>query len=445
MGKKPGLNKNKKSGIYRKLQKLTGLTAVVVGACLALCGFFYVRYVCKEQVRNELLDVCNAANGLMNEKYPGDYSLMQDDSGAYRLFKGDADISYDYDSVDMLKKLCNADMTLFYGDMRVLTTLKNEEEDRLSGTYANEEISGQVIYDNKNVFVSNADIYGVSYFALYVPLINSEGECVGMLSAGRPVGNTFDYAVYAGLLLFAVSIVIALCSGFICRSEAADISDVLGKETAYLGQVVNGNLRASLDGGILKRDDELGELGRFTVHVQKYIREMTERDTLTRLYTRRIGERKIAHVQNSLEEQGVRYCVCMGDIDFFKKFNDTYGHDCGDLVLRETASIFNESMVGHGFVIRWGGEEFLMIFEDSKPDAALEHLKLMRKKVLDNRLEYDGQSLHITMTFGLVEGDLRDINDIIKEADELLYYGKEHGRDQIVTKDMINMDSDREA
>ena len=128
----------------------------------------------------------------------------------------------------------------------------------------------------------------------------------------------------------------------------------------------------------------------------------------------------------------------MGDIDFFKKFNDTYGHDCGDLVLRDIASIFNEYMLGKGFAVRWGGEEFLIIFEDADLTKALGLLKVLRQKVLDHVIEYESNKLGVTMTFGLVQGDMRDIDDIVKEADELLYIGKQNGRNRIVTPEETN-------
>ena len=160
---------------------------------------------------------------------------------------------------------------------------------------------------------------------------------------------------------------------------------------------------------------------------------MIERDTLTRLYTRRIGQSKINYVKKQLLEAGVKYSVCMGDIDFFKKVNDTYGHDAGDLVLRDVAHIFNENMLGHGFTVRWGGEELLTIFEDADMDKAYKILKDIREKVINHEMDYNGQIIKVTMTFGLTEGDERDIDDIVKEADNLLYYGKQNGRNRIVT------------
>ncbi len=165
---------------------------------------------------------------------------------------------------------------------------------------------------------------------------------------------------------------------------------------------------------------------------------MIERDPLTRLYTRRIGASKVDYTQKLLNEAGVKYCVCMGDIDFFKKVNDTYGHDAGDIVLHDVAHIFNENMLGHGFTIRWGGEEFLIIFEDADLEKAYNTLAKIRELVLAHEMPYGDDVIKVTMTFGLIEGDGRNIEDIVKEADNLLYYGKQNGRNQIVTSREVN-------
>ena len=100
-------------------------------------------------------------------------------------------------------------------------------------------------------------------------------------------------------------------------------------------------------------------------------------------------------------------------------------------------------MIGKGFTVRWGGEEFLTIFEGMNLEKANAHLQKLRQQILDFVFDYNGQSLSVTMTFGLTAGDNRPINDIVKEADNLLYVGKQSGRNRIVTSiDMASMEND---
>ena len=245
-----------------------------------------------------------------------------------------------------------------------------------------------------------------------------------------------SYEIRAILYLFwipIVTIAVMLIGGWVSIIPAKALVNAINKEKKFLDEISRGNLNATIDKDIIERDDELGDMGRFSRGVQKFLREMIERDTLTHLYTRRIGQSKINYVQAQLNSAGVKYCVCMGDIDFFKKFNDNYGHDCGDLVLRGVASVTNEFMLGKGFAVRWGGEEFLIIFEDADLDKAYKLLSILRQRILDYVVNYNGEELKITMTFGLVEGDMRNIDDIVKEADEMLYIGKQNGRNRIVT------------
>jgi diguanylate cyclase (GGDEF)-like protein len=162
---------------------------------------------------------------------------------------------------------------------------------------------------------------------------------------------------------------------------------------------------------------------------------MIERDTLTKLYTRRIGESKLKNTRMGFIEDGIKYQMVMGDIDHFKRFNDTYGHDCGDLVLQTVAGVLNRSMIGKGYAVRWGGEEFIIVYEDMDFEKAYEHLKEVREKVISEVVEYKGELLSITMTFGIVPGTEDELDNIIKSVDNLLYIGKEGGRDRIVRYD----------
>ncbi len=125
--------------------------------------------------------------------------------------------------------------------------------------------------------------------------------------------------------------------------------------------------------------------------------------------------------------------VAIGDIDHFKNINDTYGHECGDEVLRRLSELFKTQMKGIGRVARWGGEEFLFLYENMNGDDAWNELSKLQLKI--NRLEvpYGDQILHVTMTMGLTEYDTHiSLDENIKQADDKLYKGKNSGRNRIV-------------
>ncbi|MDD6811151.1 MAG: GGDEF domain-containing protein [Lachnospiraceae bacterium] len=154
-------------------------------------------------------------------------------------------------------------------------------------------------------------------------------------------------------------------------------------------------------------------------------------DALTGLYNRRKAQEYMAEILNPANASCASICIC--DIDFFKNVNDKYGHDMGDMVLQKISHTMKTFLNGKCFIARWGGEEFLLVFPNSNGDEAHFLLEQLRSKIKALQFDTRQGTFSISMTFGLTEYDFHtDIDSIIKEADEKLYMGKEHGRDQIV-------------
>lgn len=154
-------------------------------------------------------------------------------------------------------------------------------------------------------------------------------------------------------------------------------------------------------------------------------------DALTGLYNRRKAKDYLENLIASGRSYNISLCIC--DIDFFKKVNDNYGHDVGDIVLKEISRTMKSTLAQQGFIARWGGEEFLIVFPDCNGDEAYVLLNKLKNKIKALTFTVGEITFSITMTFGLAEFDFQsDIGSLIKEADEKLYTGKENGRDQIV-------------
>lgn len=154
-------------------------------------------------------------------------------------------------------------------------------------------------------------------------------------------------------------------------------------------------------------------------------------DELTQLRNRR----SILHEWKNLGRTD--YCVAMGDIDDFKKINDTYGHEQGDEVLRLIAGCLSGAVNEIDYVSRWGGEEFLLIVFGNIAHA-LKVLEGVQRKLRSADLEADGQKLKVTMTFGICECKEipdGDIDEIIRCADQRLYLGKTSGKNCIMVRD----------
>lgn len=156
---------------------------------------------------------------------------------------------------------------------------------------------------------------------------------------------------------------------------------------------------------------------------------MASVDPLTGLYNRRSMQDFLDRALKAEED----FSLIMCDIDNFKRVNDTYGHDFGDVVLKEIAHIAKEKVSDHGYVCRWGGEEILIMSTD-RLDHTCETAESIRHEVEEHVFHCRGKELHCTLTLGVAGHRVGNVvEDTIKHADSRLYYGKQNGKNRVVT------------
>ena len=233
----------------------------------------------------------------------------------------------------------------------------------------------------------------------------------------------------AKIIYVAALLALRMYLYFYCQNNSPDIS--VSAEINHGFQFVNSIaifLSLSLIAYFFSTDTQALE-GKL-IEYNEQLKRQASIDPLTGLNNRRST---IEYLEKLLgtAENAVSICLC--DIDFFKRVNDTYGHDVGDVVLKKISETFRKELSNSCFLSRWGGEEFLLIFPHSNGDEANFALDILRNKI--KAIVFDGgsESFSISMTFGLVEYDFHsDLTTILKEADEKLYLGKESGRDRII-------------
>lgn len=166
------------------------------------------------------------------------------------------------------------------------------------------------------------------------------------------------------------------------------------------------------------------------IEYNRKLMKQANTDTLTGLYNRR---RTMEYLEQLLKTPDTQISICLCDIDFFKRVNDTYGHDIGDVVLKKISETFQKRLPPDTFISRWGGEEFLLIFPRLNGDETIIALETLRQKIKEIVFDGGSETFSVSLTYGLVEYDYHsDITTLLKEADEKLYLGKESGRDRIV-------------
>jgi diguanylate cyclase (GGDEF)-like protein len=157
-------------------------------------------------------------------------------------------------------------------------------------------------------------------------------------------------------------------------------------------------------------------------------------DPLTRLSNRRDILDKIKYEALKFERSGEEFVIVISDIDNFKTFNDSYGHDCGDFVLVNLANLMRSVLRKQDCIGRWGGEEFLFLMPKTTLEGGAMVADKIRKKIEHETFYYRDVKLNITMTFGVnVYNTITDIDYCINKADEALYSGKSKGKNCVVT------------
>ncbi len=164
-------------------------------------------------------------------------------------------------------------------------------------------------------------------------------------------------------------------------------------------------------------------------------REQSLRDGLTGLYNRRFLEGYLDKQASLAQRKGFTMGFIMLDIDHFKKINDTYGHKAGDLILQQIAKVIERSVRSSDVVIRYGGEEFLILLPDVTPGSSTQVAEKIRKNVESQQFTIEGgKRVKVTVSLGVAE--LPTHTDLpwqaIKFADVALYHAKRGGRNRVV-------------
>lgn len=173
-------------------------------------------------------------------------------------------------------------------------------------------------------------------------------------------------------------------------------------------------------------------------HLDRLFEERSEleagRDALTRLLSRRFLDVILAKEVSYARTSGTTFALVALDIDYFKTVNDTWGHDSGDMVLKQLAHLLNEHVRGGDYVFRMGGEEFLIVLVDVQPSGVNRIAEKLRKQVSETEFRVrDDQVIDITVSVGVALHDGHpDHARILRAADDALYRAKNSGRNSVV-------------
>jgi diguanylate cyclase (GGDEF)-like protein/PAS domain S-box-containing protein len=167
--------------------------------------------------------------------------------------------------------------------------------------------------------------------------------------------------------------------------------------------------------------------------MQKKLTDLALHDALTGLYNRGSFDEKLKEEINRSQRYDRNISLLLIDIDFFKKVNDTYGHQAGDEVLKSIAGMISDSVRNSDYVARYGGEEFVVILPETALEEAIELAERIRMIIEEKEFKVsEKDTIHLTISIGIGSGSEGiTAEHLIKAADTAVYDAKEHGRNQV--------------
>lgn len=185
---------------------------------------------------------------------------------------------------------------------------------------------------------------------------------------------------------------------------------------------------------------EMASMSIASLNLRSRLEHQSIRDGLTNLFNRHFMEISLDREVRRAARNHTELAILMIDVDHFKKFNDSYGHEAGDSILREVAEIFRQSVRAEDIICRYGGEEFVIILPETSSALAIERAEAIRWSVSQMRVRFRTEALReITVSVGVAicPGCGSTLEEILRSADRALYAAKHAGRNQIMMAESL--------
>ena len=378
------------------------------------------------------------------------------------------------EAVDELKQLLHAEVAVFLGDTRYVTTIRMGEQPIIE-TKLDTEIA-KIVIDDKREYFGNTKIFDAIYKAFCMPLLNADNEPFAAIFIGSPMTEqrAMTYALIRNFVVISsIVLIVAICLLYWIVSS---ISEPLIKLSKDMDNIEEGHLSVTIDA---HSSDEVGRAGKslqrvtHTLHkliddindtIAEHARGNTDylldvhafhgdyrllaqqivalshlgmKDKLTGIPNRHAFDNRLDLEWSRALRDKTPLSLLMIDVDKFKIHNDTYGHQQGDQALQTVAKVLLQPLRrAVDFAARWGGEEFVVLLPNTDAKGALHFAELIRTKVENAAIpSIDGGTPHkVTISIGVnTQTPLQDtsIEELISKADEALYRAKATGRNRV--------------
>lgn len=405
------------------------LPVFFIGIVMAGISYILIKknvyYEIRSGMENEAYTLANTYDVM----YPGYYELVKAEN-LMALKKGEHYLTNDF--IDNIKEDTGLEITIFYNDIRMITTLYSDNK-RITGSKMNSAIKKDVLDNGYTMFYDDVRIEEERFFAYYLPVHNGSENIIGAICILKPANQIHSKFAKQVIPLIAIIIAGVVIITYLNYLYFGKLNKNFKHIRNFLGEVTGGNLKAEMNREALAREDEIGDVAKASVNMQRSLRNLIVKDSLTDLYNRRYCNQNLKNLSEQYIKTGEPYTLAIADIDFFKKVNDIYGHIAGDEVLVSVAQIMKKSMAGKGFAARWGGEEFLLVYTGCDMETTLTYLEMLVEAIREMRVEYDDKAIKITISIGVATGNGDSVDKVLCTADDRLYHAKKEGRDRVVS------------
>lgn len=253
-----------------KIITLALLPLLCLGAATILIGQVRISQVVTESIENGLRGSAVSVRDTLSYVGDGEFGLNED-----KLYKGEFNVSDAVEIADDIKKAADTDITVFYGDTRYMTSVLDEQGNRVVGTKAGDQVIEKVLKNGEELFSTNVDVVGHHYFGYYLPLYETgTTNIVGMVFAGMPQADAKAQITKIISLIVGVFGILFLLCAVVMFVVVRKMVKALRMDADALEQVAKGKLNTQLNEASLKRKDEVGHISRSIMTLKTELMEI---------------------------------------------------------------------------------------------------------------------------------------------------------------------------
>lgn len=269
---KKGMRKKEKKRFFTIAKKMVALFQIPMILICVIITIFSAKILqggIENEIEKSLQIVATSVNETYTNLYEGDYKQGQ--SG--KVKKGDATISGNTQLIDGLHETTGFEVSFFYGNMRLITTVQKEGGGRVNGTGIDDELYAK-IQNGEVVFLKDCEISTSTYYAYYQPLINSDGSVIGAVEVAMEASAVHEMIRSQITQIVIFSAVFVVIAALFVMFMATQMVRSMHKIKKFLSRIVDGQLDVQPDKRLFGKNDELGDIYRISVYLQQALYEI---------------------------------------------------------------------------------------------------------------------------------------------------------------------------